>query len=141
MIEVAAGILIDADYRVLIAERPAGKSYAGYWEFPGGKIEAGETASEALVREFQEELDIDTSGEHWLLFYQGGRGEEVYIQFFYAQTHALYRPRSVEGQCFRWAKINELHRYRFPEPNTAVLQQLMQDSRFHPKDNSLRNCL
>ena len=56
---VAAAALLDADRRVLLAQRPEGKSMAGLWEFPGGKVEAGETPEEALVRELREELDIE----------------------------------------------------------------------------------
>ncbi len=59
IVVVAAVALIDADNRVLIAERPAGKSMAGLWEFPGGKVEPGETPEQALVREVNEELGID----------------------------------------------------------------------------------
>ncbi len=58
---VVAVALIDADGRVLINERPEGKTFAGYWEFPGGKIEKGETPEAALLRELQEELNITTS--------------------------------------------------------------------------------
>ena len=57
-IEVAVGILEDAQGRVLIAQRPIGKAYAGYWEFPGGKIESGETVERALARELHEELGV-----------------------------------------------------------------------------------
>ncbi len=57
---VAAGALIDADGRVLVAQRPEGKPMAGLWEFPGGKLAAGETPEQALIREFAEELDINT---------------------------------------------------------------------------------
>jgi len=60
MLFVAAGALVDADGRVLIAQRPAGKTMAGLWEFPGGKVRDGETPEAALIREFEEELGIDT---------------------------------------------------------------------------------
>lgn len=59
-LHVVAGLLIDADGRVLVQKRPQGRSMAGLWEFPGGKLEAGETPESALVRELQEELGIDT---------------------------------------------------------------------------------
>ncbi len=57
-VEVAVGVLIDRDGRFLLTSRPEGKPYAGYWEFPGGKLEAGETVEEALRRELHEELGI-----------------------------------------------------------------------------------
>lgn len=56
--EVAVGVLIDAEGRFLLTTRPPGKAYAGYWEFPGGKVEAGETVAEALRRELQEEIGV-----------------------------------------------------------------------------------
>lgn len=60
---VAAAALVDIDGRVLIAQRPAGKQLAGLWEFPGGKVEAGETPEDALIRELREELGIDARRE------------------------------------------------------------------------------
>lgn len=60
MVLVAAVVLVDADGRVLLAQRPEGKAMAGLWEFPGGKVEAGETPEAALIRELHEELGIDT---------------------------------------------------------------------------------
>jgi 8-oxo-dGTP diphosphatase len=59
VVEVAVGVLIRADGAFLLTSRPAGKPYAGYWEFPGGKLEVGETVEQALRRELQEELGID----------------------------------------------------------------------------------
>ena len=60
--QVAVGILVQADGQFLLTSRPAGKSYAGYWEFPGGKVESGETLQAALVRELREEIGIEVQG-------------------------------------------------------------------------------
>jgi len=66
MVEVAVGVLIQNDGAFLLTSRPEGKPYAGYWEFPGGKLEAGETVEQALRRELQEELGITTlKTEFW----------------------------------------------------------------------------
>jgi 8-oxo-dGTP diphosphatase len=66
VVDVAVGVLVQADGRFLLTSRPAGKVYAGYWEFPGGKLEAGETVELALRRELYEELGIDIAGaELW----------------------------------------------------------------------------
>lgn len=59
--EVAVGVMIQSDGRFLLAQRPAGKPYEGYWEFPGGKLEAGETVEAALARELHEELGLDVT--------------------------------------------------------------------------------
>ena len=65
-VDVAVGVLIDAQGRFLLTSRPQGKPYAGYWEFPGGKVEAGETIEEALARELHEELGIHIGqAERW----------------------------------------------------------------------------
>ena len=65
-VEVAVGVLIDADGRFLLTSRPDGKVYAGYWEFPGGKVEPGEAILDALKREFVEELGVEIVGaEEW----------------------------------------------------------------------------
>ena len=68
MVLVSAVVLVDADGRVLLAQRPEGKAMAGLWEFPGGKVEAGETPEAALIRELGEELAIDTAESCRLYF-------------------------------------------------------------------------
>lgn len=72
--EVAVGILLRADGAMLLSTRPPGKPYAGYWEFPGGKLEAGETVEQALRRELEEELGVTIGpAEVWKVTEQIGR--------------------------------------------------------------------
>ncbi|HTN64723.1 MAG TPA: NUDIX domain-containing protein [Burkholderiaceae bacterium] len=101
-IDVAVGILMQADGDVLLGQRPAGKPYAGYWEFPGGKVEAGESVLQALQREFMEELGILVrSAEPWCGV------EHVYPHahvrlHFYISRDWQGEPQSLEGQAFAW---------------------------------------
>ncbi|RJG03707.1 NUDIX domain-containing protein [Noviherbaspirillum sedimenti] len=101
-IDVAVGILMQADGDILLAQRPPGKPYAGYWEFPGGKVEAGESILDALKREFVEELGVEIlSAEPWCGV------EHVYPHahvrlHFYISRHWRGAPQSLEGQAFAW---------------------------------------
>lgn len=101
-IDVAVGILMQSNGDVLLGQRPEGKPYAGYWEFPGGKVEAGEAILDALKREFVEELGIEiVSAEPWCGV------EHVYPHahvrlHFYISREWRGEPQSLEGQAFAW---------------------------------------
>ena len=101
-IDVAVGILMKANGDVLLGQRPAGKPYEGYWEFPGGKVEAGEAILDALKREFLEELGITVvTAEPWCGV------EHVYPHahvrlHFYISRDWQGEPQSLEGQAFAW---------------------------------------
>jgi 8-oxo-dGTP diphosphatase len=107
-IEVAAAVLEQPDGRFLLAQRPEGKVYAGWWEFPGGKVEAGETARDALVRELAEELDIGVRHAWpWIErrhVYAHGR---VRLRFFRVTAWDGV-PRGREGQAFAWQRLPDL---------------------------------
>jgi 8-oxo-dGTP diphosphatase len=101
-IDVAVGVLMRANGDVLLAQRPAGKPYAGYWEFPGGKVEPGESILSALQREFVEELGIRIlSAEPWC-----GVAHvypHAYVRLhFYISREWDGEPQSLEGQAFAW---------------------------------------
>jgi 8-oxo-dGTP diphosphatase len=123
---VAAVALIDADGRVLIAQRPAGKQMAGLWEFPGGKIGAGETPERALVRELKEELGIDTR--------ESCLAPIAFASHAYDDFHLLMplfvcrkwrgMPQPLEGQALKWARINELKNYPMPPADVPLIAQL-----------------
>lgn len=101
-IDVAVGILMKADGDILFAQRPPGKPYAGYWEFPGGKVEAGEAIADALRREFLEELGVEIlSAQPWCGV------EHVYPHahvrlHFHISRNWRGEPQSLEGQAFAW---------------------------------------
>jgi len=125
---VAAVALVDADGRLLIAQRPAGKAMAGLWEFPGGKVDAGETPEEALVRELAEELGIQTAASCLAPI---GFASHGYEQFHLLMPLFVCRkwagtPRPREGQALKWVAADELPRYPMP-PADLPLVGLLRD--------------
>jgi 8-oxo-dGTP diphosphatase len=118
-----AAALIERDGRVLIGRRKAGR-FAGKWEFPGGKIEEGETPETCLKRELREELDIDA---------QIG---PFFLSTVYPYRHATielltYRARIISGEIslrdhteVRWVAVGDLRRYDFPEADEAIIEAL-----------------
>lgn len=101
-IDVAVGILMKPNGDVLLAQRPEGKPYAGYWEFPGGKVEANESIFDALKREFVEELGLQVqSAEPWCGVEYVYPHAHVRLHF-YISHEWLGEPQSLEGQAFAW---------------------------------------
>ncbi|KQW28164.1 NTP pyrophosphohydrolase [Rhizobium sp. Root274] len=127
---VAACALVDTDNRILLAQRPEGKSLAGLWEFPGGKVEAGETPEETLVRELNEELGIVTKVACLapLTF-----ASHTYDSFHLLMPLYICRryegiPQGREGQAIKWVKSKALRDYPMPpadEPLIPFLQDLL----------------
>jgi 8-oxo-dGTP diphosphatase len=130
VILVAAVALIDADGRVLLAQRPAGKAMAGLWEFPGGKMQPHETPEAALIRELKEELDIDVA-EACLapLTFASHRYERFHLLmplYVCRRWEGLVSPR--EGQALKWVRAQRLDEYPMPpadKPLIPVLQELL----------------
>ena len=106
MIEVVAGVIERVDGSFLLAQRPAGKVYAGWWEFPGGKIEAGEPALEALARELLEELGIRVIRAYpWITRVHVYEHATVMLHFFRVPEWSG-EPRAREGQALRWQRLD-----------------------------------
>jgi len=120
---VSAVALIDPDGRTLLAQRPEGKSMAGLWEFPGGKVEPGETPEHALIRELHEELGIDT--------WQSCLAPLTFASHGYADFHLLMPlfacrkwngvPESREGQALKWVRANRLREYPMPPADIPLI--------------------
>jgi 8-oxo-dGTP diphosphatase len=126
LVLVAACALVDADGRVLIAQRPEGKSMAGLWEFPGGKVEAGEDPERSLIRELQEELGIVVKQECLAPL--------TFASHPYPDFHLLmplYVCRRWEGfvearekQKLKWVRPNELRNYPMPPADEPLISHL-----------------
>ena len=125
---VAAAALIDVDGRVLIAQRPEGRSLAGLWEFPGGKVDSGETPEAALVRELQEELGIDTRQSCLapIAFASHGYDDFHLLMPLYACRTWRGQVQAREGQALAWVKPARLGDYDMP-PADAPLVALLRD--------------
>ena len=120
---VAAVALIDQDGRVLLAQRPKGKSMAGLWEFPGGKVETGETPEAALIRELQEELGINT--------WKSCLAPLTFASHAYDDFHLLMPlfacrkwegvPRPQENQTLKWVRKQDLRAYEMPAADVPLV--------------------
>ena len=125
---VSAVALVDVDGRVLIARRPAGKAMAGLWEFPGGKVQTGETPEQALVRELAEELGIDTR-ESCLapLGFASHRYEDFHLLMpLFVCRVWKGQVRAREGQELKWVRPPRLGDYPMP-PADAPLVAMLRD--------------
>jgi 8-oxo-dGTP diphosphatase len=124
MIDVAAAIVRQADGRVLLAERPPGKPWAGYWEFPGGKIEPGEQPLAALARELHEELGIEPdAAAPWITFVHAYPEKRVRLHFFRV-TRWHGTPYGREGQRLAWERPEALTVSPLLPANERVVQAL-----------------
>jgi 8-oxo-dGTP diphosphatase len=123
LVLVAAVVLVDPDGRILLAQRPEGKSMAGLWEFPGGKVEPGETPEAALIRELHEELGIDT--------WQSCLAPLSFASHGYDSFHLLMpvficrkwkgAPQSREGQTLKWVRPPELRNFPMPAADIPLI--------------------
>ncbi|MEW7009226.1 8-oxo-dGTP diphosphatase MutT [Lentilitoribacter sp. EG35] len=124
---VVACALVDADNRILIAQRPVGKSMAGLWEFPGGKIENGETPEGALIRELEEELGIETK--------ESCLAPLTFASHSYDAFHLLMplficrrfwgTPQPREGQALKWVRAKQLRDYDMPPADEPLISHLL----------------
>jgi 8-oxo-dGTP diphosphatase len=123
-IEVVAGALFDATGRVLIAQRPAGKALAGRWEFPGGKLHAGEEPYDALVRELREELGVEVAAARRLLRYSHPYPERVVWLDLWVVSEWSGEPQGLDGQARRRVAPGRLHEEDILEADAPMVAAL-----------------
>ena len=125
---VTACALVDTDGRVLITERPAGKPMAGLWEFPGGKVEPGETPEATLVRELKEELGVDTQSACLAPLTFASHAYEGFhlLMPLYVCRRWQGTPHGREGQAVKWVRPKDLRDYKMPPADLPLIAPLIE---------------
>lgn len=125
---VAACALVDTDGRVLVAQRPAGKELAGLWEFPGGKIEPGESPEQSLIRELREELGIDTQSSCLApLTFASHSYEDFHLfmpLYVCRKWDGIVRP--MEAQALKWLRPRDLRDLDMPPADLPLIAPLIE---------------
>jgi 8-oxo-dGTP diphosphatase len=126
--QIGVAVIWDRAGQILIDRRKVGGTMGGLWEFPGGKIEPGETVEECIVREIWEELAIEiTVGEHLISI------DHTYPTFHLSAIvhhcqHISGVPQPIESEEIRWVKVGDLDSYQFPAANAAIINLLARRS-------------
>lgn len=124
-IHVAVAVIENTDGHICITKRPEGKHLAGYWEFPGGKVESDETVPQALSRELQEELGISVLVCEPFIMIKHSYAEMDVLLDVYIVTSFAGQARGVEGQELRWVLRSQLFGLNFPEANERIVEALL----------------
>lgn len=124
---VAACALIDADNRVLLCQRPEGKAMAGLWEFPGGKVEPGETPEAALIRELAEELGVTAKAPCLAPLTFASHAYETFHLLMPLYVCRRYEgiPHGREGQAIKWVRARDLRSYAMPPADEPLIPFLV----------------
>lgn len=128
-IHVAAGVILDSGGQVLLALRPRNKHKGGLWEFPGGKVEAGESVKQALARELLEEINLVVEEASPFLVIDHDYGDKQVRLDVWRVSRFSGTPLGSEGQEIAWVAIADLHLYQFPEANAGIVAALRASAR------------
>jgi 8-oxo-dGTP diphosphatase len=124
LIKVVIGVILNPANEVLVAKRPPHQHLGDLWEFPGGKIELGESPKNALCRELYEELDITVQKAHALLKFKYLYPEKKILFDVWQVTQFFGEPKGKEGQLIRWVQKQDLEKLDFPLPNREIVKMV-----------------
>lgn len=124
-IHVAAGIIL-RDQQVFISKRSAEQHQGNKWEFPGGKVEQGETAAQGLIRELREEVNIQVEALELFQELEFDYGDKVVQLDFFLVTRFSGQEMALEGQETAWVDISDLIKYTFPAANQPIVEKLIE---------------
>jgi len=123
-VHVAVGVIVNADGKILIAKRPLSAHQGGLWEFPGGKVDAGETIEQALVRELREELAIEVLASQPLIQIRHHYSDKSVLLDVHKITQFLGTAVGNEGQPVQWVDAKELNNFEFPAANRPIISAI-----------------
>ncbi|MEZ9073218.1 8-oxo-dGTP diphosphatase MutT [Vibrio splendidus] len=127
-IHIVAGIIFNQDKsQVFITKRPDDKHKGGFWEFPGGKVEAGETIEQAMARELDEEIGIKVTEQSLLEHLEFDYTDKSLKFDFILVTDFEQQPYGKEGQQGEWVDLKSLNQYAFPEANLPILERVIKE--------------
>ncbi|MCE9679880.1 8-oxo-dGTP diphosphatase MutT [Shewanella sp. AS1] len=123
-IHVAVGVILNSNNQVLLAKRPQNLHQGGKWEFPGGKVETGETTSQALVRELKEEVNLTIELTEPLMVISHDYPDKQVLLDIHTVNHFSGEAEGLEGQQVEWVELTQLANYDFPEANKPIIDAL-----------------
>ncbi|MCL4104209.1 UNVERIFIED_CONTAM: hypothetical protein GTU68_035071 [Idotea baltica] len=124
-VHVAVGVILDSERRILITRRAKEAHQGGLWEFPGGKVEQGETVQQALSRELDEELSISVSHSESLLQVRHDYADKPVLLDVWLVSSFTGEASGMEGQPLVWAQLSELGDYHFPAANQPIVEAIL----------------
>ena len=126
---IGVAVIWNDSKQILIDRRKASGLMGGMWEFPGGKLEAGETIEECIIREIKEELGIEIEVKEHLITIEYNYSEFLLTLNVYHAIHLSGEPQTFESQEIRWVTVDELDRYQFPAANIQIINALKEEKK------------
>ncbi len=125
VVHVAVGVILNDAKQILITQRSADSHQGGLWEFPGGKVESGETLEQALLRELNEELGIEVGRSSPLLQVHHDYGDKTVLLDVCVVWEFVGNARGLEGQAMKWVAPASLGEYKFPAANEPIIEAVI----------------